>query len=497
MKKAIKLLCLLLALVTCLGAVVACANEQTNPDDPKQPSNTDKTPSDPSSEADEDDYLLDLPRYNFNDEEFVILCRIDKEYEMDAKEASTGDLINDAVFARNARIEELYNVQIASNPIEGTWQQRSTFTNILSTAVQSGSQDYHLVAGYMAYIAEMAPSGNFHNLYNVDTLDLENDWWSQSFNENITVYDKLYFADGDLSLTMWESLYGIFFNKQIAADHGLDNLYEIVTNGDWTLEELYTQTENLYVDNGNDTMDMDDQYGMVINCHSVRALVTTCGIPVTARNEDGGFDLVFYTEETADFFLQVYDFIHNNDAVYMMNLTNDSDYTDILRMFTNNQTLFISGTLDQSAPLRGMDTPFGILPFPKYDSFQEDYLAHSYDGHSIFCIPASLVDTNMSGAIMDAMGAESKQHVVPQYYEVVLKSRTSRDEESAAMLDIIRENLYFDFGFVFNNKLNKTWSQIGDMMERGSTVVASTFAGQAPAFEVLLEQLLDDFDNLP
>jgi hypothetical protein len=166
-------------------------------------------------------------------------------------------------------------------------------------------------------------------------------------------------------------------------------------------------------------------------------------------------------------------------------------------MFTNNQTLFISGTLDQSAPLRGMDTPFGILPFPKYDSFQEDYLAHSYDGHSIFCIPASLVDTNMSGAIMDAMGVESKQHVVPQYYEVVLKSRTSRDEESAAMLDIIRENLYFDFGFVFNNKLNKTWSQIGDMMERGNTVVASTFAGQAPAFEVLLEQLLDDFDNLP
>ena len=495
-----RIFCLMLALLMCLGAMIACA-DNTEQDEQKTP-NQDQTQQNPGVEQDPDDpdqvdYLLTLPQYNFNNEEFVILCRADKEYEMDVAENGTGDLVNDAVFARNARVEEQYNVQICSAPVTGTWQQRSTFMSHVTNAVASGSQDYHLIAGYMAYISELALDGNFYNLHTVETLDLSNEWWSQSFNENLTVYDKLYFADGDLSLTMWESLYAMYFNKQIAADHGIENLYEIVTDGNWTLERLREITETLYVDNGNDTVDMDDSYGMVINCHSARALVTTCDIPVTARNDDGGLDLVFYSEKTTDFFLQIYEFIHENEGVYMMSLTDDADYTDILAMFTDNQALFISGTLDQSAKLRRMETEFGIIPFPKYDEFQDDYLAHSYDGHSIFCIPASLVNTDMSGAMMDAMAAESKQSVVPEYYEVVLKGRTSRDEESAEMLDIIRNNLYFDFGFVYNNNLNKVWSQIGDMMERGQKIVASTFASQAPQYEKLLEGMMESFDMLP
>jgi ABC-type glycerol-3-phosphate transport system substrate-binding protein len=494
-----KFVCLILALLLCFGMLAACAEDGTEqPDSSNVTPTPDNTPeqNDPE-DAGEDDYFSKLPTYNFNNDECVILCREDKEYEVDTDEIGFGDLINDAVFSRNARIEEAYQVQIISEPVEGRWPNRSVFMGIVRNAVNTGSGDYDLIAGYMAYTAEMAQEGLFLNMYEVENLNLENAWWSQSFNENMTIYDKLYFVDGDLSLTMWESLYAIYFNKQLAEDHGVEDLYQIVKDDEWTLERLYEITEDLYVDNGNDVKDMDDQYGMVINCHSVRALVTTCDIPVTARNDDGGYDLVFYTEKTADFFLNVYDFIHGNDAVYMMSLADDADYTDIIRMFTSNQTMFISGTLDQSAPLRRMDTDFGILPFPKYDEEQETYLAHSYDGHSIFCVPSSLVDTRVPGAILDAMGAESKQSVVPQYYEVVLKGRTTRDEASRDMLDIIRENLYFDFGFVYNNNLNKVWSQIGDMMERGTQIVASSFASQSPAFEKLLEELLEKFEVLP
>ena len=501
MKQAIKLACLLLALVMCLGAVVACADEA----EPEQPSdqnnqtntNTDTTPTPEEEEDDTVDLLAQLPAYNFNGDEFVILCREDKEYEIDTKENGTGDLVNDAVFARNARIGELYNVDIVSAPIEGTWQQRATFMTHVRTSVAGGSDDYDLIAGYMAYISELAQDGNFHDLHQVDTLNLENEWWSQSFNENLTVYDKLYFADGDASLTMWESLYAMYFNKQIAENEGIDDLYEVVRDGDWTLEYLLELTENMYRDDdGNDVADMEDSYGMIINCHSVRALVTTCGIPVTERNEDDEIELVFYNERTTNFFLDVYHFIHENDGVYMMNLADDSDYTDILRIFTSDRALFISGTLDQSAVLRGMDTDFGIIPLPKYNDDQENYLAHSYDGHSIFCIPASLVDTKMSGAILDALGAESRQSVVPEYYEVVLKGRTSRDEESAEMLNIIRENLFFDFAFVHNNDLDKVWSQIGDMMEKNQKIVASSFAAKADGHQKLLEQLLEKYDAL-
>jgi hypothetical protein len=270
----------------------------------------------------------------------------------------------------------------------------------------------------------------------------------------------------------------------------------MASEGEWTMEELYELTEDLYEDNGNDAVDMEDLFGLVVNCHSIRAMVTTCGIPITQRNDEGTYDIVFFDDFTIELFDELYSYVHDNDSVYMMVLQDDSDYTDILKMFTNNQSLFITGTLDQSAVLRNMDTAFGIVPFPKYDDAQETYLSHSYDGHSIFGIPASLVDPSMSGAVMDALGAESRQSVVPQYYEVVLKGRTTRDEESREMLDIIRDNLYFDFGFVHSESLDFLYSKFGDLIKTNSKSFASSVAALSNKYETLLAEVIEKYEGI-
>ncbi len=497
MKIATKLLCLLLAVLMAAGMLVGCADEQNPGDqDAENDTPTPTQPTDGEDPSEEVDLLLTLPTYDFNDEEFVILCRTDKEYEIDTEYASTGDLINDTIFARNARIEELYHTDIISTAINGTWNDKDSFSATVKSAVTSGSEDFDLVAGYLAYISNLAMDDCFYNLHEVDTLNLESEWWSESFVDNLTLFDCLYFADGDISLTMWESLYAMYFNKKIAADRGIDNLYEMVLDGDWTMEELYELTTELYEDDGNDAVDMEDTFGMVINCHSLRAMVTTCGIPITERNDEDTYDLVFFDDLTVELFDELFSYVHDNDAVYMMVLSEDSDYTDILRMFTNNQSLFIAGTLDQSETLRNMDTAFGIVPFPKYDKYQETYLSHSYDGHSIFSIPSSLADPSMSGAIMDALGAESRQSVIPQYYEVVLKGRTTRDEESREMLDIIRENLYFDFGFVYSVYMDYIYSPFGDLIEQKNNIFASSYASSASKYNTKLQEIIEQYEGI-
>jgi ABC-type glycerol-3-phosphate transport system substrate-binding protein len=404
--------------------------------------------------------------------------------------------MNDAVYARNARIEERYGVNIISIPVNGTWDEQTTFTSTLQNAVSAGSQDFHLVAGYLAYASSLAMNDCFYNLHEVNNVDFTNEWWSQSFIDNCTIYDCLYFADGDISLTMWESLYALFFNKEIADDRGIDNLYELAADGEWTMEELYTMTEDLYEDNGNDAVDAEDLFGMVINSHSLRAMVTTCGIPITARNEDDGYDLVFFSEKTVNLFDELFAYVHDNDSVYMAAPSDDSDYTEILNMFTAGRSLFISGTLDQSARLRNMETNFGILPFPKYDEEQETYLSHSYDGHSIFAIPSSLVDTDMSGMIMEALGAESRYSVIPKYYDVVLKGRTTRDDESQEMLDIIRENLFFDFGFVHSVYLDRIYSHFGDLIKTGSNTFVSSHVSSEQQYISKLEEIMETYWGL-
>ena len=44
---------------------------------------------------------------------------------------------------------------------------------------------------------------------------------------------------------------------------------------------------------------------------------------------------------------------------------------------------------------------------------------------------------------------ESMNHMTPAYYEQTLQNKVSRDEESAAMLDLIFASRTYDFGWYF------------------------------------------------
>lgn len=490
-----KFFCLMLTACLFISVLCACSDPKDPENDLPDSPNVPDTPNDSEEGEDKkEDYLLSLPSYNFNGDEFTILCRADKEYEMDIA-AQTGSTVDNAVFARNARIEELYNTEIVSAPVTGTWEKRSEFIGVVKNAVNSGSDDYDMVAGYLAYIAELALDDCFWNLHEVNTIDLSSVWWSESFVENMTLFDCLYYVDGDLSLTMWESLFAMYFNKQIAEDRHVEDLYQLVKDGEWTMERLYEITEDLYQDNGNDYVDTEDFFGLITNCHSVRAMVTTCGRPLTARNDEDTYDLVFFNEETIDLFDELYSYINGNDSVYMIT-SSDSNYPEMLKMFTNNQALFITATLAQSATLRSMDTVFGIIPFPKYDDFQETYLSHSHDGQSIFSIPSSLTDPSMAGAILDALGAESRQSVIPQYYDVVLKGRTVRDDESGAMLDIIRDHLYFDFGFVYSLSLDYIYSTFGNLIKTKDRTFVSVYAASADKYAAKLADIIEKYEGI-
>ena len=173
-----RLLCLALALGMCLSLLIACADDTEQPDDkvPDEPADEDGGEDDGEDAA--PDLLLGLPEMNFGGTTFNILCRTDKEYEIDVPEGSTSDTINDAVFDRNARVEERYGVEIVSIPVNGTWNEQQTFISTLQNAVSAGSQDFHLVAGYLAYASSLAMNDCFYNLHEVNNVDFTNEWWS-------------------------------------------------------------------------------------------------------------------------------------------------------------------------------------------------------------------------------------------------------------------------------------------------------------------------------
>ena len=78
------------------------------------------------------------------------------------------------------------------------------------------------------------------------------------------------------------------------------------------------------------------------------------------------------------------------------------------------------------------------------------------------CVPANVPEANldMICAATEAMAAESYRKVTPAYLEVALKNKFLRDENSAAMLDIITSGMTFDPAAVYSNSL----SDIGHLM---------------------------------
>jgi len=180
-----------------------------------------------------------------------------------------------------------------------------------------------------------------------------------------------------------------------------------------------------------------------------------------------------------------------------LNGKGDGHHTDLDNMFIENRLLFMPATLARSTILRGMDTDFGILPYPIFDEVQEDYCTITMDGSSISAIPSAVKDPEMCGMILGALSAESKQTVIPVYYDNVLKGKTTRDVESEGMIDILRETIVYDFGYIHSASLGDIFSAFDVALTRNKAPnFTSWFAKNERYYAAGLKKLLKAYDKL-
>lgn len=133
----------ILALLTLSTAISSCGKKQT----------AENTTETTEAETKRDD----LPDMDFGGAEFNILCRTEWSYEFDAEQ--DGDVVNDAVYARNRAVEERFGVKFNYHAVDGGWALQDTFLNALTSSVLSGDQAYDMVAGFQAYIVTPATGG--------------------------------------------------------------------------------------------------------------------------------------------------------------------------------------------------------------------------------------------------------------------------------------------------------------------------------------------------
>lgn len=359
-------------------------------------------------------------------------------------EETTGDVLNDEIWARNNRMEETYNCVISQtldrNPADK-----------LAALVQSGDAGAEVVMLYDETIVNQYISGYLQTWDVLPYVNFENPYWSWDATQTFSSAGKVYAATGDFSLAQSTRSFIMMFNKDMYADLGFqDDLYQLVLDGKWTMDKMIAAAETAVLDlNGDGQMTLDDRYGVgtAIKLY-FGSLVTGAGIKYVDIDEEGN---AYFAIPGNEYALTVMSDIlnkHTGNYIFTQVADNIHDGSGTGRdMFKNNQMLFIGSSMKAVGEYRDMDSDIGILPFPKYSEDQENYYALT-SGGTMATLPVTLSPDSCEnvGLLLEAMSRDSRETVIPVYKETLLKSRYARDEGSAAMLDIIFASAMYDIG---------------------------------------------------
>ena len=373
-----------------------------------------------------------------------------------------------AQYERKKKIEANYNVEIIEDIKQGTSSASSGKPGhgytIISNHVASGTAVYDacLIAGYD--VSVLAYQNLLFDMNSVSGIDLNQSWWDQKANDSLAVHDLVFFSVGDYTLADNDAAYVIMFNKKILEDYKLESPYEMVANNTWTLENFASLCKKVTVDlDSNSVMDENDRYGLLVWVDSLLGMVNAAGQRCCVIDENGQIKLTLNNETTLATVEQFLDIALNKQYALQYQSLNGYEQMDLEKqLWSGDHGLFWTTYMGNVPRFRDMESNFGILPYPKLNSSQDNYYSTVTPFNSQFvCFPLVQKDINMAGVVTEALAYYGQKDLLPEYYDVRLKGKTVRDSESSEMLDIIFDNLVYDIGYIYQiGEYNKDFNRM-------------------------------------
>ena len=409
--------------------------DENNPDGTEEPQPATKAP-------------LDLPDNTYNGYDFRIMnvqqSAMTWVYTTITAEEDTGVEVNDAVYIRNRTVEGRFDINIK----EIVENSVSTVQSKATKSITAGSDDYDL---FMLPGAEATALAKKHLLtdYNeIPYVDLNKPYWDKDVRRDLSVGGRVYLMAGDFSMMHYGLTVAMFFNKKLINQLGLEMPYNIINEGKWTYDKFFEMASVASADlNGDGKYDKEDRYGYLAITHIWSpAFLGAAGQQTVLKDEN---DLHYFAMDNEKF-INVYQkmtaMMHKDNMMFDADDAGNHRLQDV--MFPGDQALFWSECVHWATILRNMDSDFGIIVHPKFDEEQNGY--HTFAGSPIaMCVPTTTIDFDRTGMVLEALCYESTDTVIKAYYDVLLKTKISRDDESEGMLDIMFKNRIYSIADVY------------------------------------------------
>ena len=459
-----KVFIVLLLCVALLLPLAACSKNEEKSDDNNN-SNTATESSDVESAEPADPDAPNLPKIDMGGKTFTILTSGwggDSNLSNDlAVEEYTGEPIDDASYERKIKIEQEYNCKIVQF-------NESDSNEVVTKYVNS------ILAADNAYAFAVTTCTNFSSLllgnYLIDLkelpyVDMDKPYWDKDFNNSMAIMGKNFAASGDISKRRLECVWIMCFNKAMITDYNLESPYDLVKEGKWTYDKMHEMGKMVAHDiNGDGVMNrVDDIWGINYTGDTIMGIINSSGVKIAELDANGIPQLTIDTEANLGKLMRIYTEMRDNTYSIDTLFQSGGGVTGLpdAQIFSEGRCLFLACATHNVSQiregdsadigLRTMQTDFGIIPYPKWDESQANYMPHTAGNyHPVISVPITNDDLENTSIIMEALAYEGRKTIIPIFYDSLLKTKTARDEESVEMLDYIFGNMSYDVGNMYN-----------------------------------------------
>ena len=399
----------------------------------------------------------------------------------------TGDVMNDAIYERRRNVEEALNVTLQH-------ELKPIYTDVaksLRTAVQANDDAYdqvllHCIDG----VSTSASAGYLYNLDELPYLNMDADWWNREQTDALRLGKNTFFAVNDYMIPY---PFIIYFNREIVETLDLTDPYEAVQAGTWTLDVFAEMAKaSVYDLNGDGTIDyLNDRMGIsATDTSKYISFLPASEQFITGRDSDGRIRLAMNTEKTQHV-IEVFHDLNTQRVCHIASTNNDPQ----MQMETGRILFYMNGP-DELERLRDCEVEFGFVPYPKWDETQKEYRSMDFGG--LMCVPTTIGDPEMVGAVMELLAWDSENNVVPTYYNTLLEGKFAQDETAASMLRLIFDSICYEVGgnyFGFSGGFNNLFYAVSNVAFRNnSSDFASFYAKNEKSANKTIETFYEALD---
>ena len=316
----------------------------------------------------------------------------------------------------------------------------------------------------------------------------------------MTIGQTLYTASSAANFMSFDLSWVLLFNENMMTDQGVDKPYDDVRNGTWTLDKLNVMVGNAASLNGDDSFSWDPDgnsvYGIANHTTSPSPFIFSAGNKLMTH-DNGNFTFTANTDHMFSTIDKLLTLLDQDSGKAYSESASGADFSKrdgYLYAFFHDRAMFISCELKSALELRSMKSDFGLVPMPKYDEAQSDYITYVNPISCFLTIPTTNPDMRRTGIILDALTYDSYKNCLPIYYDVTVSQKGLRNEDSIEMLQIIRGTR----STLVSNILGITTkldSSLQTIVINGSDTASSTIAASESQVEENLTKVLSTLEK--